>query len=455
MAMKLEDQARLTAFYNELSDRPLEPDDPLYEPLDKGTGDSTAVGGLRGQDCVGALLSTIVMSQSETCQLFSGFRGSGKSTELRRLRDGLRKKGYLVLLCDAVPYMNLSSPLDITDLLVVLAGALGDLVREETGEEVIRQSYWRRFLEFARRTKISVDEMEVGVGVGDDAETRLKASFKSDPTFKQRVQERLAGHLGSLVKDANLFVAECAAALRAGHPDAEGFVFLVDSLEQLRGTTANAEAVYKSVDEVFGGHAEKLRMPGFHVVYSVPPYLKVMNPGVAALYSGPVRLLPMTKLWGRDPERPPVEAGIAALTRLVQHRGELRKIVPNADDVRKVVQLSGGYIRDLVRIFQEAARLAMQADRLPVDGAMIDAAVAAIRRDYQPILKDDADWLARVANTRDCCIGDVANVRRIAKLFDSHVVLSYQNDDEWYDVHPLIRDHVLGVAALSRGRSVW
>ncbi len=44
-------------------------------------------------------------------QLLSGFRGTGKSTELRRLKDQLQASGYLVVLCDIEDYINLSTPI--------------------------------------------------------------------------------------------------------------------------------------------------------------------------------------------------------------------------------------------------------------------------------------------------------------------------------------------------------
>ncbi|MBK6671485.1 MAG: hypothetical protein IPG46_18155 [Actinobacteria bacterium] len=55
---------------------------------------------------------------------FSGFIGTGKSTELRRLRRRLEGDGNLVLLIDMEPLLNPTAPLDITVFLTRLAGGV-------------------------------------------------------------------------------------------------------------------------------------------------------------------------------------------------------------------------------------------------------------------------------------------------------------------------------------------
>ena len=61
-------------------------------------------------------------------------------------------------------------------------------------------------------------------------------------------------------------------------------MLFLDSIEHIKGTLANAEDVHNSVERLFAGHPEKLRLPNLHVIYTVPPYLKVRHPNVDALY---------------------------------------------------------------------------------------------------------------------------------------------------------------------------
>lgn len=115
----------LKDFYNAVSNRPLEPDDPRYVPLYDEA--------LAGTDPV-AQLALAVERSTESVRLFSGYRGTGKSTELRRLKRQLEESGHLVFLCDMEHYLNLSTPVDVSDFLMAVAGSFDEAVREEYGE---------------------------------------------------------------------------------------------------------------------------------------------------------------------------------------------------------------------------------------------------------------------------------------------------------------------------------
>src|SRR5437016_5114414 len=88
--------------YGRLTDRPLEPDDPLYLAIYEQRG---------WEDPIRLLEDHIELSAGESLQLFSGFRGSGKTTELLRLKQRLEKADYLVLYSDFLNYVNPSEPL--------------------------------------------------------------------------------------------------------------------------------------------------------------------------------------------------------------------------------------------------------------------------------------------------------------------------------------------------------
>ena len=79
--MAAADSEFLKSFYQALSDRPLDPvdDQRMYVPLYE---DPTSA----PTDPVHEMQTTIEWSSVESAQLFSGFRGTGKSTELRRLK---------------------------------------------------------------------------------------------------------------------------------------------------------------------------------------------------------------------------------------------------------------------------------------------------------------------------------------------------------------------------------
>ncbi|MBK7760500.1 MAG: hypothetical protein IPI35_29650 [Deltaproteobacteria bacterium] len=88
----------------------------------------------RPEDPVKDLADTIEWSTGESAQLFSGFRGTGKSTELRRLEQRLNaREDTVAFLCDMQQHMNLNTSVEISDFLISMAGAFGEEVEKRLG----------------------------------------------------------------------------------------------------------------------------------------------------------------------------------------------------------------------------------------------------------------------------------------------------------------------------------
>lgn len=422
--MDAEDQAFLREFFGNVSDRALEPDDAFYVELYADP---------ERDDPVELLARGIEWTPVESVQLFSGFRGTGKSTQLRRLRKLLQAKGYVVVLIDIDDYVNLHTAVDISDFLIALAGAFDEGLAEAGFPSPEGPGYWERLSRFVRDARVDVQDLSLGAGgVG------IKASLKQDPTFRETLQRRLAGHLSALVADVRKFVAEGARrVLDAAGPEA-AVVFLVDSVEHIRGTSSNADEVHASVENLFAGHADKLKLPGLHTVYTVPPYLKVRYPGVSRLYEpGGLQIQPAVKV--RDRDGKPWRPGLHLLADLVEQRGDWRRLLASREQLDELILKSGGHLRDLLRILAEIVRRAKQ---LPVRDETRVAAVDQIRNELLPISDSDARWLLRVSQTHEAALSDGTHLPDLARFLDTQLVLVYRNGEEWYDVHPLIVEQV-------------
>lgn len=437
--MSPEDRAFLRDFFQNLNDRPLEPDDKFYVHLYESDE-------LCDDDPVELLARGIEWTIGESVQLFSGYRGSGKSTELRRLRRRLKESSYLVGLIDLKEYVNLSEPIDITDFLMALCGGLSELLddKEFLGKDPKRESYWERFSHFLSKTDVEFQELSGKAGPVD-----LKLGLKSDPSFKQRLQKRMSGHLGALVEDVRAYLKDCVGRLTRKHKKAAGVVLLLDSLEQLRGTSTTAEDVHNSVENLFAGHADKLRLPHLHVVYTVPPYLRVKYQDLGSLYNpGGLQVLPALKV--RTQGGKSFKPGLRAAAEVVERRGDWKKVLANRHTLDQLILASGGHLRDLLRLLAEILR---RATRFPVTPETVKSAIEQIRSEFLPIADEDSRWLDRVARTHRAGLSDTARLPDLARFLDTHVVLCYRNGGEWYDVHPLIRDSVAEQAEALREAS--
>ena len=444
--MTPDDRIFLKIFFQDLLDQSLDPSDPSekrYVPLYKAPE-------LVDEDPVDLLADAIEWT-SESVQLLSGYRGTGKSTELKRLKARLEESGYLVFLCDVEDYLNLSTPIDVSDFLMVVAGMFG-----EAADEFLKAkghnadgSFWEWIHDFLKQTKVEAVELSAALGT-NGASVGIKANLKSSPAFKQRLQEHMAGHLGTFVSAVREFIEDRVKLLRQHYPEKE-IVLLLDSVEHIRGTLANAEDVHGSVEKLFSAHSEKLHLPGIHVIYTVPPYLKIRYPNVDALYEpGGLIVLPAVKLFEQDENRTPIPANFDAMERVVRQRGDWRRLLGNNRSLLdRLIRNSGGHLRDLLRLLSQVL---LRARELPVPGRTVDAAISQVRSTFLPIPNDDALRLAGIADSYRVDLEELAALPSLSRFLDTHLVLCYRNGEEWCDVHPLVREHVHAQAEQVRRR---
>lgn len=432
--------------FRALADEPLAPEDPrylqLYEPE---------------SDVILHLKETINFSETRSTQLLSGYRGAGKSTELRRLRQLLQAPGenYAVLLLDVEDYLDLHTPIDITIFLLVLSGAVGHQLHRQklVRSDPARPGLGERLRNFLS-SEVKLDGLTVngkagidvaGVEIGLEASTQIE--LKSNPLFRQKIQESLAQSLGQLTTEVRGFFAECSAAVRESHKGA-GLVILVDSIEHARGTNETEAKVHEALERLFADHDDKLKLPGVHLVYTVPPWLRIRRPNIGSPYSGVgLYTLPAQKVRsyeGDALEGKTYRRGVSRLIELVAKRGDWQRLLGTKAALEELILATGGHLRDLIRLLQTVA---IEARSLPADAATRRSALERLRAQFTPIPDDDARWLAEIARSHQAELGTLGQVGTLARYFDSHLVLCYQNGAEWYDVHPIVREVVLEQAA--------
>lgn len=435
----------LEEFYRALEEHPLDPDDPRYVHLYESDPNHQS-------DPVDGLATVIEWNPLESKQLFSGFRGTGKSTELRRLRARLQERpSTKVVLCDMETYVNPSTPVDISDFLVTVAGAFSDELERDPdllGQDMAHEGYWTRFRAFMTRTRIELPAAD-GSGKHDQGAAGLKLSLKADPTFRQTLQEHMKGHIGALSQDVNQFMEDCVKALRARHGDDTRVVLILDSVERIRGTSINADAVASSLQTLFEGHADKLGFPYIHVICTVPPWLKIKFAGLAGLYDGSEQI-PCIKV--RDDKGQVHQPGLDLLERIVAGRGHWQTLLGEREHLDDLGLASGGYLRDLFRLLREILVLC-RTRGVPASADVIELAKHKVRNAYWPIANSDVQWLERIQESRSTELPDNDKLHDLSRYFDTHLVLTYRNGREWWAVHPLIADLVAEKAKALRSAS--
>jgi hypothetical protein len=219
---------------------------------------------------------------------------------------------------------------------------------------------------------------------------------------------------------------------RAEKLDRAGLVVIFDSLEKLRGISSNWEEVLQSAERVFAGGAPYLRLP-VHTFYTIPTAL------VARRRFEHVHFMPMVKLHLRDGT--PFQPGFNAAHEIV-----IRRVPPDAllevfgEDfetrVRGMIEWSGGYPRELVRLLQSA----LSAETLPVSPGALVRLLNEVGDQYRRLIPANAfPWLARVAVDQYMTLDDDGHRQTADAMLTNNAILRYLNDKDWFDLHPAVR----------------
>lgn len=424
-------------------DQPIESKDPRYVPLHAFKTGGGVVS-LRGEDPILPVFDTITLSSAKSCQLFSGYIGTGKSTELKRLAQLLKDKGYIVLYSDAQHYHDLAHPLAIEELLVILAGAFGEAAAEHLKKkDLIAKSYWQRFLEFLQ-TEINPESVTVNVGVAD-----LKLNLMHGRPFWLKVRDALGTIIDRLRHDAHEFVGEVVATLKRRFPKAPGVVFLFDSLERLRGPENEFKATMDSIVRVLIQYADFLQLPGCHVVLTVPPYAALIRPDLSDKYDNLFRVLPAIKVLERGPDEAPFPDGILAMATIVEQRIPADRVFGAArrELLQKLIISSGGHVRTLLLFLRELLMGTLRGG-LPVTETQVDRVIELYAERARNSIRPEGVHLLDSVRRRTT-LDEIQDTELglLARYIDSHLVLCYQNGEGWFEVHPLVRDHVRRRAA--------
>jgi len=428
VAMSPATRESLKALYNALADRVLEPGDPVYVAQVNRTPET---------DAVEEIATELDWQEGGGVCLFTGQRGTGKSTELKRLKKRLEDMGASVFYVDLSEFMLLTKEVEISDFLISVSGAMSEQLQTLYQASPGNRSYWDRLTSFLD-TKVEFKELGIKAPGFD-----IKASLKSDPDFKSRVQQAARGHVAQLVQDAHGFLAEAVNFVRLREADANRkVVLLLDSVERIRGVGSEAMAVYESVRNLFFGHAQHLKVPLLHIVYTIPPYLSILAAGAGSLMGGAAtRRLVSTHIF-MDRSRVADPGGLAVLRRVIAARYPTWATLFDADAIDKLALSSGGDLREFFRLIRLCLPAVRDDAQLPLSAAAVKPAEEAARREMLPIPAEHLTWLKRITESHDTCLDKDADLPTLAHFLDNRLVLNYRNGSDWYDVHPLLREVV-------------
>lgn len=388
--------------------------------------------GLHGsRDAVRRLATEIRRIEGGGVFLFAGQPGSGKSTELMRLKGLLAGPMLKVYYCDLEDWLNLNEPVTLGSFLVALLASWVDQAGTTDGQQTLVQ----RFIGFLHSTQLVPESLELGAD-GAGLKASLSLALRTDPDFRQKIEAAIKGRRSSIVQHAHDFVSQLVESLC---PQGEKCVLVADSLEKIRGYGEQQGDVYSSLQSLFLSDGAALKLPGVHVVYSVSPFLIEQNNQLPALLgTGAVTTMPSVHVFKQRSAVPDNE-GVDAMVEVVLKRFDRSLEVFEERQLRTLALGSGGDLRDFLRSIRIV--LADEIEGFPVSDEMVSFALAQVCPPKQ-IPNDHIQWLARLdASHEGELSGDISALTLQQYLASKHVLV-YLNGEAWFSAHPLLRDWV-------------
>jgi len=358
--------------------------------------------------------------RATTKWLFTGHRGSGKSTELIRLCEALQDQ-YFTVYYTVEDSLNMAD-IDYKDVLLSLGSKLYDAAKKQ---KVRLPEKLLENLEGWLTTTIKEVEMTGEAGAGVEAKAdffflNIFSRLRSQTTTRQQVRTQMESTLADLLEAINAIIGVIREK-RGG----QQVLVIIDGLDKVMDLGQALKMYYA------GG--VNLLVPKCKVVYTVP---------LAMFYTtefGQIRatfddffVLPNIKLQTREGR--PHKAGWDMLNELITRRMSPDLITNQAR--RQLVSYSGGLLRELVSLAKDACSNARARGDQRVELQDVERAANKVRNVYRTLLTTEQYrelWRVQHDPRKQQTNSPVSQ-----QLIHNLSLLEYRNDDSWWDVHPII-----------------
>lgn len=367
----------------------------------------------------GTLLQALSNAKPTDKFLFSGYRGSGKSTELLRIsahRD-LRDR-FIPIYVNVEQYLDLGD-VGYQDVLILI----GLRLMEEAARKSIAldEKYTKPLVDWYQEVvfeKEAVSGREITAEVSLQLIGHLGASFRRGSETRRKIRDRVEHRLSELLEHLGQLME--AIQQKSGKPP----LTLVDGLDKVYDVKKAVEMFLEGA-----GALTALKCP---LMYTVPLSLLYDQQlgGVRMAFRSQYQL-PNIRTYNRDGSR--CESGRGFLHEVLKRRVSESIFPPEARE--EVVELSGGVLKHLLSLSGEAVLRAMQQGREKVLPEDVEYAARQNRLSLSPTFTaSEREVLKRIAETHS--FENAEEERRLA--INLHILRYIEDDEEWWDIHPLL-----------------
>jgi len=396
---------------------------------------------VRGGEIIEELGRTITLFSPDepTCQLFTGHIGCGKSTELLRLKDQLKRQGFHVVYFESSQDLDLAD-VDISDILLAIARQVSESL--EAIQIKLQPGYFTNlFTEVKDFLQTPVDlslGAELSFGIG-----KITAQTKDSPKLRGQLRQYLEPRTNGILDAINELIERATKELK--RRGKKGLVVIVDNLDRVDSRPLPSGRLQP--EYLFIDRGEQLRRLKCHVVYTIPLALIFSNESevLTSRLGGGVdpKVLPMVPVQSKDGSE--CSEGMALLRQMLLARAFpnvnqyerldlITEVFDSPETLDRLCRGSGGHVRNLLGLLYSC----LQKKNPPIPLDYVEKVIRE-RRNKLVLGIRDYEWelLRQVREFKT-----VKQEPEYQTLLRNMLVFEYRNDDEgpWFDINPVLAE---------------
>ncbi|OQY47924.1 MAG: ATP-binding protein [Candidatus Parabeggiatoa sp. nov. 2] len=369
--------------------------------------------------------------------LFTGHRGCGKTTELKRIQSRWEKE-YLVI------FINASEEIDINDVsytdlyLVIIKQVESELRRLDIHFDAkLLESFESWFKETTKETEETV-EKSIGITASIEGSAqipfiaklwaKLLSQIKGSNTQRITIRQTLEQGISRLKAGINLLLGDGTDKLRRKFPQYKGLLIILDTLDRVPPHVG---------DHLFFDYAAQLQELNCTIIYTVP---------ISALYSakhlsntfGSPNIVPSVNIYELDRQQVHLNSdqkGLEAIASLIERRVEVEAIFESRQQLLELAKASSGHVRQLMTMMQTACLTAHGRGHTKLTAEDIDYAIK----------QEQFNFERSIPNQHYPLIAQVCLDKNMNKDEESQImlfgtsVLEYNGKERWNYVNSLVK----------------
>lgn len=355
-------------------------------------------------------------------RFFSGHRGCGKSTELRRIAvmPEILQKYYPIHF--TIQNEADIEELDYKDVLLALGRQMynqyknaGGKLRGELEKELER---WRGKIvqEYIQSSRLAGFEVEAGI---DLLGFKLGERMKLEPRTRNFVRQVIEPNIRDLIENVINQIAD-EIRIQTGRTP----LVLIDDLDK---------PDFEIAQKIFFGRRTTMLEPLCAIVYTISSSLYYSSDYAAI--KGQADFLPNIRLHPKG-KKTRDRAGYATLREFVHKR--MNPDLISTEALNEAIRISGGVVGEMARVMRAATRRARRVGHIEIEH--VHAVEGELRSAYRRIIREKKwlELLVKVHRTNRLEDLDAEESKIVTTLLQMLAILEYNGRDNWWDVHPVL-----------------